>query len=44
MLNNWQIILLDNGIWLLPALAVVAIKVFPWEHWNTILDTMEKPS
>ena len=41
MLNDWQIILLDNGIWLLPVLCVVSLAVFPWKHWNALLDSME---
>jgi len=41
MLNDWQIILLDNGIWVLPALGVVALTVFPWKHWNAFLDSLE---
>jgi hypothetical protein len=41
MLNDLQIILLDNGIWLLPALGVVALAVFPWKHWNAFLDSLE---
>ena len=34
MLSDWQIVLLDNGLWLLPLLCVVALAVFPWKHWN----------
>ena len=41
MLADWQIILLDNGIWLLPALSVIALAVFPWKHWNALLDSLE---
>ncbi len=41
MLADWQIILLDNGFWLLPALVVVGLAVFPWKHWNALLDSME---
>ena len=41
MLSDWQIILLDNGLWFLPVLSVVACVVFPWKHWNALLDSME---
>ncbi len=41
MLNDLQITLLDNGIWLLPVLCVVALAVFPWKHWNALLDSLE---
>lgn len=37
MLSDWQIVLLDNGLWLLPLLCVVALAVFPWKHWNGLL-------
>ena len=38
MLADWQIALLDNGLWIIPALSVLALAVFPWSHWNSILD------
>ena len=38
MMSDWQTILLDNGLWLLPLLGVAALVVFPWEHWNTLID------
>jgi hypothetical protein len=37
MLNSLQTSLLDNGIWLLPALCVIGLAVFPWKHWNVII-------
>ena len=37
MLSEWQIVLLDSGLWLLPLLCVVALAVFPWKHWNGLL-------
>jgi hypothetical protein len=37
MLSEWQIVLLDNGLWLLPLMCVVALAVFPWKHWNGLL-------
>lgn len=30
MLNDWQIMLLDNAIWILPVLSVVALWLLPW--------------
>jgi hypothetical protein len=30
MLNDWQIMALDNAIWILPALSVVALWLLPW--------------
>ena len=44
MLSNWQIIILDNAIWILPALIITGLAAFPWKHWNAFLDSMEKPS
>ena len=41
MLAEWQITLLDNGFWILPVLCVVALAVFPWKHWNSLLDQLE---
>ncbi len=38
MLSDWQIVLLDNGLWLLPLLCVVAVAVFPWKHWNSLIE------
>ena len=38
MLSEWQILLLDNGLWLVPTLAVTALIVFPWRHWNSLLE------
>ena len=38
MLSNWQIMLLDNGFWILPLLFVAAVAVFPWEHWNSLIE------
>ncbi len=37
MLQEWQIILLDNGLWLVPSLGIFALAVFPWKHWNSLL-------
>lgn len=42
MLNEWQILLLDNGLWIVPMLAAAALAVFPWNHWNSILDRIEE--
>jgi hypothetical protein len=36
-LSDWQIVLLDNGIWILPILGILALVVFPWKHWNSII-------
>lgn len=41
MLSEWQIVLLDSGLWLLPLLCVVALAVFPWKHWNQLLTMHE---
>ena len=41
MLNELQIILLDNGIWALPLGAAVTLGLFPWRHWNAVLDRIE---
>ena len=41
MLNDLQIVLLDNGIWLLPLLGVITLAVFPWKNWNSLLDKYE---
>jgi hypothetical protein len=38
MLSDWQLLLLDNGLWLLPTLAVISLLVFPWKHWLSLLD------
>ncbi len=38
MLSDWQIFLLDNGLWIVPSLGAVALLVFPWDHWNSLLD------
>tara|TARA_R110002074_G_scaffold330141_1_gene500677 strand:+ start:327 stop:449 length:123 start_codon:yes stop_codon:yes gene_type:complete len=38
MLSNWQIVLLDAGLWLIPALSIVALIVFPWKHWNSFIE------
>ena len=38
MLNELQLMLLDNGLWILPALSLVALVVFPWKHWNILID------
>lgn len=34
-------LLLDHGIWWLPLAGLVALAVFPWRHWNQMLDTLE---
>ena len=37
MLSEWQTMLLDNGIWLLPTLCVVSMAVFPWRDWDSMI-------
>ena len=37
-LSDWQIVLLDNGIWVLPILGILALAVFPWKHWNSLIE------
>lgn len=37
-LSDWQIVLLDNGIWILPILGILALVVFPWKHWNSLIE------
>ena len=41
MLADWQITLLDNAFWILPVLTVIGLAVFPWKHWNSLLDRLE---
>ena len=41
MLNEWQTILLDHGLWALPLSAAVTLALFPWRHWNAVLDRIE---
>lgn len=38
MLADWQIAILDQAHWFLPALGVFALAVFPWKHWNSLID------
>ena len=38
MLSNWQLIVLNNGLWLMPLLGAIVLARFPWRHWNTIID------
>lgn len=40
MLNDWQIMLLDNAIWILPVLSVVALWLLPWtdDEINKVAD------
>lgn len=38
MLSEWQIMLLDNGLWIVPLLGAAALAVFPWDHWNALFD------
>jgi hypothetical protein len=37
MLSEWQIVLLDNGLWIVPLMGLAALCVFPWKHWNGLL-------
>jgi len=37
MLNDWQVMILDNGMWLLPV-GVLVLAAFPWKHWNSLID------
>ena len=37
-LSDWQIVLLDNGIWILLTLVILALAVFPWKHWNSLIE------
>jgi len=36
LLSEWQIVLLDSGLWLVPLLAIAALVVFPWKHWDSL--------
>ena len=36
MLSEWQVVLLDNGLWLVPLVGVLALVVFPWKHWDSL--------
>jgi hypothetical protein len=38
MLHEWQIVLLDNGLWLVPLMGLIALCAFPWKHWNTLIE------
>jgi hypothetical protein len=38
MLSDWQIFLLDTGLWIVPSLGAAALLVFPWKHWYSLLD------
>jgi hypothetical protein len=42
MLSEWQIVLLDNGLWILPAMVILGLAVFPWKHWNGLLTRYEQ--
>ena len=37
MLSDWQIALLDSGLVIVPTLVGMALIVFPWKHWNSII-------
>ena len=41
MLSEWQIVFLDNGLWILPVMVFIGLAVFPWKHWNSVLDKLE---
>ena len=41
MLNEFQSAILDHGIWFLPLATMVALALFPWKHWNYLLDIYE---
>jgi hypothetical protein len=41
MLNEWQTMILDNGLWLLPLAGGIVLAAFPWKHWNAIMDLLE---
>ena len=34
---EWQTLILDNGLWLAPSLGTLALIVFPWKHWNSLI-------
>ena len=40
MLNDWQIVFLDNGLWVLPLLSVAALWLLPWtdDEINKVAD------
>jgi hypothetical protein len=42
MLSEWQVLLLDNGLWILPVLSIVALAVFPWKHWNSLWEVVSE--
>jgi len=42
MLSEWQIVLLDNGLWLVPLVGVLALVVFPWKHWDSLFIKYEQ--
>ncbi len=38
MLSDWQIMILNHGLWFVPAFSVLVLAVFPWKHWNSLID------
>ena len=38
MLSDWQIMILNNGLWFVPLVSVLVLAVFPWKHWNSLID------
>jgi hypothetical protein len=42
MLSEWQIAILDVGLVAVPLLAIIAILVFPWDHWNSLLEEKDE--
>ena len=38
MLSHWQVVLLDGGLWIVPSLCAIALVVFPWDHWYTLIE------
>ena len=44
MLQEWQIMLLDHGLWLLPLMTVVALGMLPWsdKEINKVANSFNK--
>ena len=38
MLDSSQLLLLVYGFWIVPLLTAVALVVFPWDHWNAMIE------
>ena len=37
MLSDWQIMILDNALWIVPTGGAIVLMAFPWVHWNSLM-------